>query len=103
MQRMVKMRRGSARGKPYGAGINRRTEADKAWWRWYSKYLRSPVWSAFRARIIAKRKQCAKCGAKRNFRLHHLNYLRVGKELESDVELLCVRCHRKEQPGKQIY
>jgi hypothetical protein len=27
--------------------------------------------------------------------LHHRNYERLGREIESDVELLCATCHEK--------
>jgi 5-methylcytosine-specific restriction endonuclease McrA len=57
------------------------------------------VWKEFRAKIIKKRGQkCEACGLKtplRTLHCHHADYSRFGgKELESDVYLLCKHCHR---------
>ena len=34
--------------------------------------------------------------------LHHLTYERAGDELLTDVEAICLPCHRLEHPGKRI-
>lgn len=72
------------------------------WWAWYRAYLKSDKWKAFRARIVAKRVCCEKCKSKVRMQLHHLNYARVGRELPSDVQLLCFKCHKKEHPRKKF-
>lgn len=64
----------------------------------YREYLKSEHWILFRLTIIATRGlRCEQCGTVRGkIHLHHLSYERLGKELESDVRLLCAWCHTKE-------
>jgi hypothetical protein len=39
--------------------------------------------------------KCERCESQFKLDLHHKNYERLGKELLSDLELLCQGCHRK--------
>lgn len=39
--------------------------------------------------------QCAKCGAKRNLHVHHLSYDHFTKELDSELQVLCRKCHQE--------
>lgn len=66
----------------------------------YNTYMISPAWKAFRLRIIAQRgRKCERCGSPaRVLQLHHLTYVRLGQELDSDVQLLCIDCHRTVDP-----
>jgi hypothetical protein len=61
----------------------------------YAKYLESPHWKAFRARVLCNRPQrCEQCAVVGEpLELHHLTYERLGAELETDVQLLCRICH----------
>lgn len=65
----------------------------------YEAYLDSDEWRAFRARVIKHYdNKCAKCGADGKneiLHVHHLTYEKLFKERLSDVELLCVPCHKK--------
>lgn len=73
---------------------------------WYKDYLRTPHWRETRARKAkAADYQCERCGefGRRGPRrmiiglhVHHLTYERVGKELDSDLEVLCIACHELE-------
>jgi hypothetical protein len=40
--------------------------------------------------------RCGRCGSKRDIEVHHTTYERLGKEWDSDLEVLCVNCHRGE-------
>jgi hypothetical protein len=62
----------------------------------YEYYIRSQVWTDFRKRIARERKwTCEECHAtKTKLNVHHLTYERLGHELDSDVKLLCIDCHR---------
>lgn len=63
---------------------------------WYRQYLASAHWKAFRLSVIAQRgTHCELCKAL-NIKpeVHHLNYQCVGREVESDVIVLCGDCHR---------
>ena len=44
--------------------------------------------------------RCGRSGHRRNWELHvhHLTYERRGKELLSDVVVLCLNCHAEEHP-----
>jgi len=58
----------------------------------YKQYLQSNHWKSFSARIKAKRKYCQHCGAEGQ-EVHHLNYYCLYCEVDSDVLLLCQKCH----------
>lgn len=61
----------------------------------YEAYIKSPAWR--RTADLIKRERgyvCKRCGyAGWNVEVHHLNYDRLGKELLSDLEVLCKPCH----------
>lgn len=61
----------------------------------YETYIKSPAW-----RLTAKKVKehfgyvCKRCGHPRwDVEVHHLNYDRLGRELFSDLEVLCKSCH----------
>lgn len=63
---------------------------------WAEKYkivLASKRWKELRSRIIAERGRCERCKTTISLQLHHKTYDRLGMELDSDVELVCVSCH----------
>lgn len=70
----------------------------------YSAYIKSPAWR--RTAEAVKRHfgyVCKKCGyAGWNVEVHHLNYDRLGKELFSDLEVLCKPCHDKADKERAI-
>lgn len=61
----------------------------------YQRVLCGVEWAERRAEIIeARGAVCEGCGGDREeLELHHLNYERLGDELDSDLVLLCVQCH----------
>lgn len=69
----------------------------------YYAYLASPAWGAVRARIFASRlRQCEKCHAFGCvLDVHHKSYERFGRELDSDLEILCRECHEKEHAKRR--
>jgi hypothetical protein len=55
------------------------------------------VWDRFRFRVISERGgTCERCPATERLQLHHLSYERQGRELGSDVVVLCAPCHQAE-------
>ena len=64
----------------------------------YPEYLRSKHWKLFKKRYKQSDKFtgcCLICGKKRKLHHHHITYINLGKELLSDVVLLCgTTCHR---------
>lgn len=76
----------------------------RGWWAWYRAYLRSPEWKAIAAACVALAGAvCEACGVapkttrdvRKKHQVHHTTYVRVGRELLSDLLYLCPRCHRK--------
>ncbi len=66
----------------------------------YEQYLNSEAWrkrrDAFMRYLVETgRYYCYKCGAEGRdwFQVHHLNYTRVGDEANSDLRLVCTKCH----------
>lgn len=61
----------------------------------YSKYIFSSRW---RSVSRNKRKQtpfCQRCGFTADLVVHHMTYERVGRELSSDLCVLCKYCHEE--------
>ena len=70
---------------------------DRATWQ---RYLRSKAWAAKRLEAIIKAGfRCHACGRKQfdtsKLQVHHLSYDHLGAELDSDLEVMCERCHRR--------
>lgn len=69
----------------------------KAWWRrFYNAYIVSAAWKvkqkACSARACGKCEVCRLCMA---VQAHHLTYERIGDEAETDLQAVCVECHKK--------
>jgi 5-methylcytosine-specific restriction endonuclease McrA len=63
--------------------------------KFYSDYIQSEAWQRKKAVIIEKRGyKCERCGSVDRLTLHHMTYDRLGCELDVDLRLLCVRCHK---------
>lgn len=73
----------------------------------YQRYLHSPEWAAKKAAVIARAGgQCEteltahgalagyRCHRK-GLQVHHLTYVRVGKEDLEDLMLVCACCHER--------
>jgi len=67
-----------------------------SWWQDYRERLKSPDWKERRKRMI---RECGG-GCERCFlitdklELHHKTYERLWDELDSDLEVLCEKCHK---------
>ena len=73
--------------------------ANSDWWRKYHQYINSPQWRALKRRIIQQRgSNCERCGKFGAVDLHHLTYVRLGRELDEDLKLYCQTCHRLMHP-----
>lgn len=60
----------------------------------YQRYLASTQWKAKRKRILAERgTKCEVCGWGEKLSLHHLTYVRLYDELDSDLLITCESCH----------
>jgi len=65
----------------------------------YREYIKSPEWKERSRRFIDKAgHRCHRCGASGRgiiLQSHHRHYGTLGCEMPSDVEILCIGCHRK--------
>ena len=63
----------------------------------YRKYLKTEHWKSTREkRIRLSKYKCDNCGCKTTrLEVHHKTYVRRGREKMSDLQSLCVACHRK--------
>lgn len=59
----------------------------------YKQYLKSNDWKTKRARKYKKPRRCAICASTENLDVHHLNYRNLFDVLQSDLRVLCRRCH----------
>ena len=61
----------------------------------YDEYLKSAEWKARRETALAKAKYtCDQCGARAS-QVHHTSYDNLGNEKDSDLTVLCGKCHMK--------
>ncbi len=63
----------------------------------YPDYLKSEHWQRMRRRAISLAGfRCHDCDDRQSeLHVHHLNYDRVGRERQSDLRVLCKRCHEE--------
>lgn len=62
----------------------------------YADYLKSELWQAKREIALARAGyKCQLCSKTQNLNVHHNTYDRIGKELETDLVVLCRDCHAK--------
>ena len=63
----------------------------------YDRYLRSWSWRARRKAALKRAGyRCKKCGAEQRLNVHHKSYEHLGKEPQSDLDVLCRGCHKEE-------
>lgn len=65
-------------------------------WANYADYLSSDHWK--RTRDAARERvgnRCQKCGSDFRLCVHHETYVRRGRELPSDLTVLCKVCHKQ--------
>lgn len=61
----------------------------------YTEYMKSPEWKARKKKALARQVDgCAICCSTKKLQVHHRTYKRLGHELETDLVVLCGRCHR---------
>lgn len=59
-------------------------------------YIASAAWKDRKREYFSSHpKVCVACGSGRNVHLHHKTYVRLGRELDSDLVPLCAGCHSK--------
>jgi 5-methylcytosine-specific restriction endonuclease McrA len=67
-----------------------------AWQFRYDGYVRGNKWRNMRRDMFRLRgERCERCGYQHELQLHHKTYERLGRELISDLEVLCKGCHEK--------
>ena len=60
----------------------------------YAAYMRSEGWKIKKAEaFLYHGRYCKRCGSPNHLEVHHNYYGRLGKELMSDLEILCSDCH----------
>ncbi len=67
---------------------------------WYERYLRSDWWLHRRREALFRAGQkCERCGwiepprSRLRLEVHHLTYVRLGREWPDDLVVLCPDCH----------
>ena len=61
---------------------------------WYGRYLLTPQWRSKRDQVLVRDKYlCQGCLLRRATQVHHLTYVRVGREMLFDLISVCEFCH----------
>lgn len=62
----------------------------------YRRYLKTDHWKVTRAEALKRgHYKCHDCGSTTNLQVHHLTYARRGHERQSDLVVVCDKCHKK--------
>lgn len=62
----------------------------------YKEYLQSEHWEERREIALIKADwKCSLCNKSESLNVHHRTYERLGKEMQSDLTVLCRHCHAK--------
>lgn len=70
-------------------------------WDAYQDYLKSDEWAAKKEYLLSVRGyRCERCRSSKSLQAHHKTYESIGNESESDLLLLCRRCHKAEHDIK---
>lgn len=63
-------------------------------YRKYQRYLKSESWHRRKQRKLKQvGYKCEMCKSRHNLEAHHLHYNTLGKETNSDLQILCDICH----------
>lgn len=78
--------------------------SDIEWRKRYEKHLKSAQWKNTRRDLFRLRgEKCEVCGRRAaNLEIHHLTYERLGKELPSDLKIVCKKCHEDEDQKRKM-
>ena len=68
----------------------------------YFSYIQSIKWWRKAKGVKERRKFCESCGTTTQLTVHHLTYIRLGKEKDEDLALLCWPCHEQQHPDKML-
>jgi len=67
----------------------------KSWKQLYKEYLQSDDWKNKRKKKLLKKRRCAICSETKNLDVHHIFYKNWYDVENSDLRVLCRRCHYK--------
>lgn len=60
----------------------------------YTEYLFSNWWKSKRKQKLGSVNYlCEKCGSNKQLQVHHLHYKSLGREKNTDLQVLCRACH----------
>lgn len=58
-------------------------------------YLRSSKWKILKQATLSRDNYCCvTCLSSKNLHIHHITYIRLGREKKSDLVTLCAECHK---------
>ena len=61
----------------------------------YKEYLQSDHWKETRERALERAGyKCQVCGYYKNLQVHHNTYKNIGHEDDTDLVVLCWKCHK---------
>ena len=87
--------------------LEQRLERTREWWDRYRAHLASPAWQSKRQKVLERAAGfCEGCRSpffsRSVIHVHHLTYEHMGDELLYELVALCVPCHQKAHPHKEI-
>ncbi len=76
---------------------------NREWRAKYNAHLRSDKWRGIRTRVLKRSGGfCEGCGIHPAAHVHHLDYKHMGDEFLWELRAVCVACHGRAHPDKEI-
>ena len=70
----------------------------------YQHYLKTRHWKTTREKKLKlENYTCEYCKKRENLEVHHLTYIRLYRELMTDLAVLCDNCHHQIHHSKDFY
>lgn len=78
-------------------------EEQSAFWEYYNEHLQSPEWrEKCELKMSLTDGLCEGCGKERARHIHHRTYENLGDEFLFELVALCLICHQKIHPHREI-
>jgi 5-methylcytosine-specific restriction endonuclease McrA len=84
--------------------MNAAKPSDAEWRKKYENHLKSARWKNIRRDLFRMRgAKCEVCSMPSpSLEVHHLTYDRLGKELATDLKIVCQQCHKDEDRKREM-
>jgi hypothetical protein len=92
-----------AREREVAQRVEEASRANADWWAFYGQHIQSEKWKDIRRAVIRRcGNRCEGCMAAPVEHVHHLDYANLGDELLFQLVGLCLSCHQRVHPDRDL-